>query len=252
MRQILVLVAQSGKVAIVERLFLVALGHSIQLQQSCLTEEDSLDLKQIVAMVRHSTQGHILRPLFEHIAINAKAVVAGQGSKIAILPRAVATLYTLSDIGCFALQALNLQGCHPRVNSERGQIRYHLITGRILLGLAQFIVMCLHMRRYIQLQLRYVLAVALHHFGIQFPGYMQYHIVVIAVLVVPMHVPVARLVVNLNIARPHSAIYANLSIHEIGPGIAVVLARIDHLNQHTIACKQLFQRKKLQFPSIME
>ena len=252
MGQILVLIAQPGKVAIIQRLPLIMLRHSIQFQQPCLPHKDGFYLEQVIAMMCNSAKRNIRRPLFKHIAIDAKAVIARQGYKIGILPRAVTQRHALADILGFTFQPLCLQGCHPRMHRQRRQIGYHLIAGRIGLGAAQLIIVRLNMRGHIELKLGHILAVTLHHLGIQHLGHMQNHIVVVAILIVPMHIPIGRFVVNFHITSPHGAANPDLGIRKIRTGIVIQFTRINHFYELAIARSELFQRKKLQLPSIVE
>ena len=116
MGQIEVLVAQLGKVALVQGIRLVTLRDALQLQQSSLSHEDGLYLKQVVAMLTHSTQRHVERPLLEGLTIDAKAIVARQGHEVSILPRAVTLVNPPLDGLRLLFQALRLEGSHPGVN----------------------------------------------------------------------------------------------------------------------------------------
>ena len=103
MGQILVLVAQTGQVAVAEGALLAVLGHGVQLQKSGLSEEDGLYLEEVVAVVGHGVHGHVERPLLEGFAVDAEAVVTGQRDEVGILPRAVALLGTTADVVGLAL-----------------------------------------------------------------------------------------------------------------------------------------------------
>ena len=56
MGQIEIFITQFGKIALVECRLLIVVGYRLQFQESGLSHEDSLYLKEIVAVVRHSIQ----------------------------------------------------------------------------------------------------------------------------------------------------------------------------------------------------
>ena len=173
-------------------------------------------------MMGYCGKGDILCPLFEHITIDAEAVVAGKGHEISILPRAITQGYALFDGLRLLFQPLCLKRCHPGMYHQARQVRNHLITGRITVGFLQFIVVIPDMIGYIELHLTDKLTIGIHHFGIEHPSHMQYHIVVSLILVVPMQIPIARLVVNLNITHPQRLSNPYLRIEEIRTSIVVV------------------------------
>ena len=65
---------------------------------------------------------------------------------------------------------------------------------------------------------------------------MQDDVVIALVLVVPMQIPVRRLVVYLHISHPQGAPDSDLRIEEVRPGIAIMQARINHFDGITVAC----------------
>ena len=86
MGQILVFVAQLGKIAFVQRILLVTFRNGIHFQQSCLPHEDGLNLEEVVAMFSYCIQGDMTCPLLESVTINAKTVVTGQRHEVGIFP----------------------------------------------------------------------------------------------------------------------------------------------------------------------
>ena len=72
-----ILVAQTGEVAFVECIFLVVLGNHIELQQTGLSHEESLNLEQVVAVMADGLQRDSRRPCLEGITVDAESVVAG-------------------------------------------------------------------------------------------------------------------------------------------------------------------------------
>ena len=113
MCQILVFVAQFGKVAVVQRVLLVALGNGLDVEQSRLSQEDGLNLEEVVAVVGNSREGDVGSPLLEGLAIDAESEIACKGHEIGIFPRTVHALSPLLDGLGLLLQSLRLQGSHP-------------------------------------------------------------------------------------------------------------------------------------------
>ena len=84
--QIEVFVAQLGEVTLIERILLIILRHRLEFEQSCLSHKDRLNLEEVVTMVVHGIEWNTLRPLFKNLAIDAEAIVTGQGHEVGILP----------------------------------------------------------------------------------------------------------------------------------------------------------------------
>ena len=166
MSQILVFVAQLGKIALVHRLLLVFLRNGIDIQQSCLPQEDSFYLKEVVAMVIDGVQGYRLRPSLKRFPIDAETVVACQRNKVSSFPRAVAEFYTLVDVLRLPLQPLRLQCTHPRMNGELRQTWDNPVARRILVGSQQFSIMLFYLCRNRQKELRQLFAVLRIYIGI--------------------------------------------------------------------------------------
>ena len=108
MGQILVFVAQLGKIAFVECLLLIAFRNGVEFQKASLSHEDGFNLKQVVTMFANGIQRNVPRPLLEGIAIDAKAVVACQCLEIGILPRAITLFSPLLNGNGLLLQAFCL------------------------------------------------------------------------------------------------------------------------------------------------
>ena len=134
MCQILVFVAQLGKIAFVKRILLVALRNSIEFQQTSLSHEDSLYLEQVVTMLAYGLQRNMACPLLEGVAIDAKAVVTRHRLEISILPRTASLLDALLDGYRLLLQALSLQGSHPRMDGQARQTGNDTVTRWIGIG----------------------------------------------------------------------------------------------------------------------
>ena len=86
MSQVEVFVAQFSEVALVKCCYLIALRDAFQLQQSGLSHEDCLYLKQVITMFVNSMQGYVFCPHLKGVAIDAEAIVACQGDEIAVFP----------------------------------------------------------------------------------------------------------------------------------------------------------------------
>ena len=92
---------------------------------------------------------------------------------------------------------------------------------------------------HIELHLADKLTIRIHHFRIQDANHMEDDIVVTLVLIMAMNIPVARLVVNLDVPYPERAPYLNLRIKEIRAGIAVMQTWVNHFDGFAVACLQL-------------
>ena len=252
MGQIEVLVAQFGEVALVECRLLIVCRHGLQLEQSGLPHEDGLYLEEVVAMMGHSLEGYALRPLLEGVVVDAEAVVAGEGHEVGALPASAAGLCPPADGLCLLLQAFCLEGSHPGVYHQSRQVGDHLIAGRIAVRLQQFLVVAPHAVGHVELHLAYKLPVGVHHLGVEHARHVKDHVVVAPVFVVAMQIPVRRLVVYLHVAHPQCLADPHLRIEEVGPRIAVVQSRVDHLDGLSVTRRQLLQRKQLVLPHVVQ
>ena len=111
--QVQVLVLQTGEVALGQGGITIARGDALHVQQPGLTHEERLHLEQVVAVLASGAERQLACPLLESVAVDAKAVVAGQRLEVGILPRVVSPAGTLADGFRLLLQALRLKGGHP-------------------------------------------------------------------------------------------------------------------------------------------
>ena len=115
----------------------------------------------------------------------------------------------------------------------------------------KLLIVLFHAFGHLQDKLRQVVTFLAEHVGIGLAHHVQHHVVVARVAVVAMHVPVSRMHVNLHVAHPQRSAQAHLGIEEVGPGIAVVQARVDDLHLAAVGGMQRSQRQQLVFPDIM-
>ena len=64
--------------------------------------------------------------------------------------------------------------------------------------------------------------------------------------------PVARLIVDLDVAYPQRTVNLHLGVEEVGPGVEVVQTGVNHLNGLAVGGLQSFQRKELVLPAIVQ
>jgi hypothetical protein len=88
--------------------------------------------------------------------------------------------------------------------------------------------------------------------AIVFAHHMKDNIIVGLVAVVSMTQPIGGLGVYLYVSHPHSAVYLQLSIEEIGAGIGVGQTRIDNLYQLASSGSQLAQREDFMLPNVVK
>ena len=93
MREIEIFVPQPGEIPVVQRVFLISFGNSVQFQQSGLPQEDGFYLKEVVAMMVYGSQRQMVSPLLEGVAVDSEPVVARQGHEVSVFPIAVTLLY---------------------------------------------------------------------------------------------------------------------------------------------------------------
>ena len=178
MGQVLVLIAQTGEVAVVQGILLVVLGNGVEFQETRLSHEDCLNLEEVVAMVSNGGKGNIQCPLFKDVAVDAEAVVAGQRHKVGVFPRTVTLRCPTAYVLGLAFQSFGLQGCHPGVDRQPCQVGNNLIARWILVGMKQFFVMVTDMLRYADLHLRNKLSEAVLHFRIDDLADVEHHVVI--------------------------------------------------------------------------
>ena len=242
--QIAVFVTELGEVALVERFLLVILRHGLQLQQSGLSHEDCLDLEEVVTMMGDGRERNLLGPLLEHIAIDAKAIVSGEGDEVGILPGAVALLHPSTDRLCLLFQPFGLERSHPGMYHQPRQFWDDLVARRIAVCLQQLVIVFPDMFRYIELHLFDKLAVGVHHLCIQHACHVENHIIVTRILVMAVQIPVTGFVMDLHVAHPQRPADLHLRIEEVGTCIVVVQAGVNHFDGFTVARRQFLEREQ--------
>ena len=86
MCEILILVVEFEEILVGECCRTMALGYGERIEQSCLSHEERLYLKDTVAVVRHIIEWNAERPLFHRLCIDSEAIVACHGHEISRLP----------------------------------------------------------------------------------------------------------------------------------------------------------------------
>ena len=105
---------------------------------------------------------------------------------------------------------------------------------------------------HIQLHLWKILSLGVLHIGIRFAHHVEHHIVIPWVAVMMVLIPVAGLVVNLDITHPKRAVNFDFGIKEIWSCVPIVQARIDHFDVLAVGCFQFPQREQFMLPHIMK
>ena len=106
--------------------------------------------------------------------------------------------------------------------------------------------------RHIQLHLRKILSLSGPHLGIHLSHHVEYHIIIPRIAVMVVLIPVAGLVVNLDITHPQGFSDIDLRIKEVWSRIPIVQARIYHFDVLSVGCLQLPQGEQLVLPHIMK
>ena len=252
MGQIEVLIAQLGKVALVESGRLIALWDALQLQQSRLSHKDGLYLKQVIAVFTYGMQRHVECPLLEGLTIDSKAIVAGQSHEVGILPRAVTLVHPFLDSLRLLLQTFCLQGRHPRVDGKSCEVWDDAITRGILIIVQQFFVVLLQDLRNLKHQLRQIVTIQGLHIHIGQRHHMQHHIIITRIAVMPVAIPVTGLEVNLHVARPGGTANLHLGIKKVWTSIAVVQSGVQNLYDASVCRLQFRERQQLVFPDVVK
>ena len=252
MGQIEVFVSQAREVAIIECILLIAFGDGMELQEPCLTQEDGLHLEEVVTVMIHGSERQIHSPLLEGIAIDAETVVACQGDEVSVLPVAIAAAHSLLDGFRLLRESLGLQGTHPAVDGELGERWDNLIARGILVDGQQLLIVLIHVVGDGELHLDEALALRVLGIHIQFAAYVEDDVVIAFVLVVAMHIPVARLVVYLHVAHPQGAANLDFGIEEVGACIAIVQARVDDFHLLMDVGGELGEWEELVLPHVMQ
>lgn len=229
MCQIAVFVVQSEEILVGDSHLTMSLWNRQRVEESCLAHEESLYLEDVVAVVADIVEWNAERPLLHGLSVDAKAVVTRHGDEEGSLPGTITASGPPLDILRLPLQALRLQGTHPRMFGEAGERGDDAIARRIAVGLDQLVVVAAHLLRNRQLHLRRTAAVSGLGLGISESHDMEDDVVVMCVLFVTMEKPVAGLVVNLHIAHPQLPTYLHFGVEEVGAGVAVVESGIQHL-----------------------
>ena len=186
------------------------------------------------------------------VAIDAEAVVAGQGDEVAGLPRTVALLHAALDGLRLLFQTLGLQRTHPRVYHERRQVWNEPIAGRIVVGGEQLLVILAHLLGNVELHLRRSVATVGNSVAVDGATDVEHHIVVGTVAVVPVAEPVGGAVVNLHVAHPQGTVDFHFRIEEVGATVAVVQSGVNHFHPCAADGGQRRKRKEFMLPAIMQ
>ena len=203
-------------------------------------------------MVSHLIERHIECPMLESVAVDTKAIVASEGDEICIFPRPVDSRCALGNVLRLALQALGLQRSHPRMDGERGEGGHKAIARRIGVGGKQFLVVERHRHRDGKFDLGYKLPSAVGDIAVVVLHHMQHNVVVGRVGVVTMPIPVLRMFVYLHIAHPHRLANAQFGIEEVGPRIAVMQSRVNHLHIPAVGGGKVGKGQHLVFPHVLQ
>ena len=177
-----------------------------------------------------SGEGDMCRPLLKGVPVDAEAEVTGKGHEIGILPWVVHPVGTLFYCLSFLFQPFCLQCRHPWVDGQCRQVGDNLVTGWILVGTQQFLVVLPDRGRDFQLHLWDVLSFCVCHLAIRVACDMQHDIVVSLVFVMSMQIPVARLVVNLHVTHPECLVDFHFSIEEIRSTVVIMQSGVNHLD----------------------
>ena len=247
-----VFAAQLVEIAVGKGLLAIALGNGGGVEQSGLPHEDSLYLEEVVTVLAHGLQGDVACPLLEGVAVDAEAEVAGQRLEVGILPRAASLLGPLCDGYGLLLEALRLQSSHPGVYGEGRQRGDNPVTGRIGVGLQQFLVVVADALRHGQHGLRHKVAALRLHVAVGQPHDVEHHIIVMLVALVAVQIPVAGAVVQLDVAHPQRAAYLDAGVEEVGPAVVVVQSGVDHLYRASVGGGQSLGGPHLVFPAVVQ
>ena len=113
-------------------------------------------------------------------------------------------------------------------------------------------VVLLDVWRHIELQLRYLRAVRIENGTVDDRSHMEDDIVVVAAVIVVMAKPVARAQVYLHIAHPQRAANLDRRRDEVGSGVRIVHARVEHLHTLSVGGQERAEGKGLVLPCIMK
>ena len=153
-------------------------------------------------MLADGVERNVVCPLLKSFTIDAEAIVTCQRGEVGLFPRTVGLTHPLLNGDGLLLQALRLKGCHPRVDGQPCQVGNDAVAGRVGVRLQQFLVVVLNRRRNGQTQLWQEVALGSLNVTVGLTNHVKHHIVVVGIAVVPVQIPVAGFVVNLNIAHP--------------------------------------------------
>ena len=203
-------------------------------------------------MLPYNLQGDMARPLLKSIAIDTESIVASQGDEEGILPRATNQTSAFGNGHRLLFQSLCLQGCHPRVNHQSCQVRDNPITGRIGIRPKQFCIVLVNILGHLQHHLGYKVSLLCLYITVDHSHHVKHYIIIMGILVVTMQVPVARLVVYLDIAYPKRSAYLHLRIEEVRTCVSVVQPRVQHFHHPSVSGFQSFQWPHLMSPAIVQ
>ena len=212
------------------------LRHQFVGQQPGLTEEERLHLEGIVAVLAHVLRVDGEGPLLEGIGVGAESEVAGKGDEERPLPVASRASQIVGRSDRLLLKAFHREAAQPRAHGDGREVGHDAVAGRIGFLRQQFAVAGLDGGRNLYAHLRRPLPVGRDGLGIDIGDNVENHVVVSRIHVVMVAKPVGGAGVNLHVARPQRAVDAHLGIEEVGAGLQVVHARVDHLHRLPLRC----------------
>src|SRR3712207_635456 len=179
----------------------MALSDGLGIEQSRLPQEEGFYLQEVVGMVGNAVERYAEGPILKGLTVDSETVVAGQCYEVSGFPRAVATAYPLLDGLGFLLQPLGVKGIHPCVEHDAGQRWNDKMAGWVAVGAEKFPVMAGHLRGHFEPHLGQEPPFLVANLSVYGAANVEDDIVVARVSVVPMPIPIACPVVNLQIGR---------------------------------------------------
>ena len=200
----------------------------------------------------HDMRRNALRPLLEGLAVDAEAVVMGQGDEICRFPGAVAAVQPLQDGGRLLFEPLGLEDAHPCVKGDLRKTGDGSSAWRIAVFCEQDAVVGGHGGRYVEAHLRHLVSARGVDVGVGRGSHVQDHVVIVRVVVVSVGVPVGRSLMDLHVSHPERAPDLNLGVEEVGTRVGVLQARVDHFDGLARDGHELRQRKELVPPTVLQ
>ena len=222
------------------------------MQKSCLPEEKSLYLKQIIAVFVDRCQRNILCPYFEGIAVYSKSEIACQRNEKHIFPVAVVFLQELFYVLRFVLETFHLKSGQPAMQQEGRKLGDNAETGRIAVGTDQLFIIFQQISRVVQFHLWNHLSITSRGSSVNVRSYVQDNRVVCRIKMMIVAKPVGSLLVYFNVSHPGYIVYLDFGIEKIRSGVHVCQSRVNDFNRLSVGSLQRFQCEKLVFPHIVQ